>query len=272
MLGTGYQQEVALEKLFMDVAEYNQMIHVPAQVPTLVDLAVRHALARRRWRTSRSRPTSRSPTPTPIPRRLPAPAVIQPTAPDLPARRRAIPRPADVARRRRGAERRLEGRRCSSAPAPSARARRGAPGRRAAGEPDHQDAAGQGRGARRPSAHARRHRPARDRRRRRTPSRLRHASSWSAPTSRTRSTSPSPGRPRSCRSRRIRPGPAIAWPRRSRSSATPRSRLGALLRHLDAQGGPQLPRRRPRRRWPTWRDEDARPSSRSRPTRSNPST
>ncbi len=47
MLGTGYQQEVALERLYMDVAEYNQMIHVPAQVPTLVDLAIRHALARR---------------------------------------------------------------------------------------------------------------------------------------------------------------------------------------------------------------------------------
>src|ERR1039458_9132957 len=26
MLGTGYQQEVALERLFMDVAEYNQMV------------------------------------------------------------------------------------------------------------------------------------------------------------------------------------------------------------------------------------------------------
>src|ERR1700722_3895504 len=47
MLGTGYQQEVALEKLFMDVAEYDQMIHVPVQVHTLVDLAVRHALAGR---------------------------------------------------------------------------------------------------------------------------------------------------------------------------------------------------------------------------------
>src|SRR5881394_752867 len=47
MLGTGYQQEVALEKLYMDVAEYNEMIHVPAQIPTLVDLAIRHALARR---------------------------------------------------------------------------------------------------------------------------------------------------------------------------------------------------------------------------------
>ena len=47
MLGTGYQQEVATDKLFMDVAEYNQVVLVPAQLPTLVDLAVRHALARR---------------------------------------------------------------------------------------------------------------------------------------------------------------------------------------------------------------------------------
>ena len=38
MLGTGYQQEVALEKLFIDVAEYNEMIHVPAQLP----IAPRH--------------------------------------------------------------------------------------------------------------------------------------------------------------------------------------------------------------------------------------
>ena len=47
MLGTGYQQEVATDRLYMDVAEYNQMVMVPAQLPTLVDLAVRHALARR---------------------------------------------------------------------------------------------------------------------------------------------------------------------------------------------------------------------------------
>ena len=47
MLGTGYQQEVSLEKLFMDVAVYNEMIRVPAQTPTLVDLAVRHALSPR---------------------------------------------------------------------------------------------------------------------------------------------------------------------------------------------------------------------------------
>src|SRR5258705_9385809 len=41
MLGTGYQQEVALEKLFIDVAEYNEMIHVPAQLPTLLDIPIR---------------------------------------------------------------------------------------------------------------------------------------------------------------------------------------------------------------------------------------
>src|SRR4051795_7178250 len=47
LLGTGYQQEVHLERLFADVAAYNAMVHVPVQIPTLVDLAVRHALARR---------------------------------------------------------------------------------------------------------------------------------------------------------------------------------------------------------------------------------
>ena len=47
MLGTGYQQEVDTTKLYMDVAEYNEMIVVPAQLPTLVDIAVRHALTRR---------------------------------------------------------------------------------------------------------------------------------------------------------------------------------------------------------------------------------
>ncbi|HVX21404.1 MAG TPA: thiamine pyrophosphate-dependent enzyme [Acidimicrobiales bacterium] len=81
MLGTGYQQEVALEKLYMDVAEYDQMVHVPSQVPTLVDLAVRHALARRT--------VAHLTIPTDIqvadaganPWDGPAPAVITPTAP-----------------------------------------------------------------------------------------------------------------------------------------------------------------------------------------------
>jgi pyruvate dehydrogenase (quinone)/pyruvate oxidase len=47
VLGTGYQQEVQLDRLFEDVAAYNQMIINPAQLPGLVDIAVRTACARR---------------------------------------------------------------------------------------------------------------------------------------------------------------------------------------------------------------------------------
>ena len=47
LLGTGYQQEVDTTKLYIDVAEYDQMVVVPAQLPTLVDIAIRHALTRR---------------------------------------------------------------------------------------------------------------------------------------------------------------------------------------------------------------------------------
>nr|BFE62053.1 thiamine pyrophosphate-binding protein [Dactylosporangium thailandense] len=47
VLGTGYQQEVHLDRLFEDVAEYNEPIVNPAQAPALVDIAVRTALARR---------------------------------------------------------------------------------------------------------------------------------------------------------------------------------------------------------------------------------
>src|SRR5439155_14855847 len=47
LLGTGYQQEVHLEKLYMDVARFNEMALVPVEIPALVDLAVRHALSRR---------------------------------------------------------------------------------------------------------------------------------------------------------------------------------------------------------------------------------
>jgi pyruvate dehydrogenase (quinone) len=83
MLGTGYQQEVSLEKLFMDVTVYNEMIRVPVQVPTLVDLAIRHALARKG--------VAHITIPTDIqiadadanPWEATAPAVIKPTAPVL---------------------------------------------------------------------------------------------------------------------------------------------------------------------------------------------
>ena len=47
VLGTGYQQEVALDMLYADVAEYNQMIYNPAQLPAVVDIAVRTAYSRR---------------------------------------------------------------------------------------------------------------------------------------------------------------------------------------------------------------------------------
>ncbi|POM24577.1 putative thiamine pyrophosphate-containing protein YdaP [Actinomadura rubteroloni] len=47
VLGTGYQQEVHTEHLFADVSEYNLVVDNPAQLPGVVDLAVRTALARR---------------------------------------------------------------------------------------------------------------------------------------------------------------------------------------------------------------------------------
>ena len=47
LLGTSYQQEVHLEKLYENVAEYDVMVHVPVQIPALVDLAVRTAYARK---------------------------------------------------------------------------------------------------------------------------------------------------------------------------------------------------------------------------------
>src|SRR3954454_16449593 len=47
LLGTGYQQEVHLEKLYENVAEYDVMVTTPAAVGTLTDLAVKHALTRR---------------------------------------------------------------------------------------------------------------------------------------------------------------------------------------------------------------------------------
>ncbi|GII89663.1 pyruvate oxidase [Sphaerisporangium siamense] len=47
VLGTHYQQEVHLDRLYQDVAAYNLMITNPQQLPGVVDLAVRTALSRR---------------------------------------------------------------------------------------------------------------------------------------------------------------------------------------------------------------------------------
>jgi pyruvate dehydrogenase (quinone)/pyruvate oxidase len=47
VLGTGYQQEVDLPKLYEDVAEYDLLVDNPTQLPGVVDIAVRTAYARR---------------------------------------------------------------------------------------------------------------------------------------------------------------------------------------------------------------------------------
>jgi pyruvate dehydrogenase (quinone) len=47
VLGTAYQQEVPLDRLYQDVAEYDQMIYNPVQLPAVVDIAIRTAYARR---------------------------------------------------------------------------------------------------------------------------------------------------------------------------------------------------------------------------------
>ena len=91
VLGTGYQQEVHTDKLFMDVAEYNLVVDNPAQLPGVVDIAIRTALARRgvahlsfpndvQVADGRRRP---------LPARGPGPAAGH--VPDLPAPARAGP-------------------------------------------------------------------------------------------------------------------------------------------------------------------------------------
>jgi pyruvate dehydrogenase (quinone) len=46
VLGTGHQQEVHLDRVFMDLADYNMLITVPASILSLVDRAMRTSLAR----------------------------------------------------------------------------------------------------------------------------------------------------------------------------------------------------------------------------------
>src|SRR5438128_6593000 len=45
--GASYQQELNLDRAFMDVAEYVQEVATPAQLPHVIDRAIRLALARR---------------------------------------------------------------------------------------------------------------------------------------------------------------------------------------------------------------------------------
>src|SRR5438874_3697439 len=47
LIGTHYQQDVDLDKLFMDVAAYNERVMGPAHVTNVVDEAIKTALTRR---------------------------------------------------------------------------------------------------------------------------------------------------------------------------------------------------------------------------------
>src|SRR3982750_1047609 len=47
VFGTNYHQEVNLDRLYEDVSEFNQVVMNPAQIPGLVDIAIRAAYARR---------------------------------------------------------------------------------------------------------------------------------------------------------------------------------------------------------------------------------
>ena len=46
-LGTQFQQEVHLDKVFMDLCVYNEMFHAPVSIPALTDIAIRTALSQR---------------------------------------------------------------------------------------------------------------------------------------------------------------------------------------------------------------------------------
>jgi pyruvate dehydrogenase (quinone) len=46
-LGTQYQQEVHLDKTFMDLCVYNEMFHAPVSIPAVTDIAIRAALSQR---------------------------------------------------------------------------------------------------------------------------------------------------------------------------------------------------------------------------------
>ena len=67
VLGTGYQQEVNLDKLYADVAEYDQMIYNPAQLPAWWTTPYAPPTRGAASPTSPCPTTSRSPTPAPTP-------------------------------------------------------------------------------------------------------------------------------------------------------------------------------------------------------------
>ncbi|HZD38339.1 MAG TPA: thiamine pyrophosphate-binding protein, partial [Actinomycetes bacterium] len=46
LLGTGFEQMLSLDQVLADVADYNVRVHVPVQIPAVVDIGIGHAMAR----------------------------------------------------------------------------------------------------------------------------------------------------------------------------------------------------------------------------------
>src|ERR671936_486902 len=46
LLGVAHPQELHLDKVFADVADYNVRVDVPVQIPAVIDIAIRHSTAR----------------------------------------------------------------------------------------------------------------------------------------------------------------------------------------------------------------------------------
>jgi pyruvate dehydrogenase (quinone) len=46
LLGTGLDQDLCLDKVLADVADYNARVHVPVQIPAMVDIGIGNAVAR----------------------------------------------------------------------------------------------------------------------------------------------------------------------------------------------------------------------------------
>ena len=144
VLGTGYQQEVHLDKLFMDVAEYNLVVDNPAAAARRGRHRHPHRAGPARRRPPElpqrrpGRPGRRwTPTSTwPRPGRRPPRPIYLPAARTGPGR--------GPGRRGRGPQRGGEGR-DPGRRGRAARPRRGAGRGRPARCPDHQDPAGQGR-------------------------------------------------------------------------------------------------------------------------------
>jgi pyruvate dehydrogenase (quinone) len=81
LLGTGFQQELQLEKAFEDVADYNVRVNVPVQIPTVVDIGIGHALARGTVSHITFPPDLEEATADPSPWMLMTPTGAPPTAP-----------------------------------------------------------------------------------------------------------------------------------------------------------------------------------------------